>query len=335
MAAGLARRLTAEARTSEEIREAVDLFTGDVAAKQSRFWLLLVFSTVVATAGVLGDSTATVIGAMIIAPLATPIQGIAVAISTGDTRALLRSTATVLGASLAVVLLAAGLAAILPQLKPLSENSQVTGRVSPTVIELVAAAAVGLVAAFAIARRDVGDVLPGVAIAISLVPPLAVVGVTAVAGDWSGSLGALVLYLTNVLAMILVGTAVYAGLGLLRAQRSRAVFRPVFAVLAVASLLVVAALAAVTYRTVKLSQWQEAATRVGSRWAAQNGERLIEARFSGETLVLLVQGGGGAAQNRSLPSLLAGEIPAGTPVVVDRAPGAYETVGDVAAAPPA
>jgi uncharacterized membrane protein len=74
MAANFTRRLTGEARTSQEIREAVDLFVGDVGAKQSRFWLLLVFSTVVATAGVLGDSTATVIGAMIIAPLATPIQ---------------------------------------------------------------------------------------------------------------------------------------------------------------------------------------------------------------------------------------------------------------------
>ena len=140
----------------------MDLFVGDVGAKQSRFWLLLVFSTVVATAGVLGDSTATVIGAVIIAPLATPIQGVAVAIAGGDMRALTRSAATVFGASLVVVVLAAGLAADLLQLKPLSENSQVTGRVSPTIIELVAAAAVGLVAAFAIARRDIGDVLPGV-----------------------------------------------------------------------------------------------------------------------------------------------------------------------------
>jgi hypothetical protein len=101
MAASLGERLTGEARTQEEIREAVDLFVGDVGAKQSRFWLLLGLSTMVATAGVLGDSTATVIGAMIIAPLATP------------------------------------------QLKPLSDNSQVTGRVSPTIIELVAATAVG------------------------------------------------------------------------------------------------------------------------------------------------------------------------------------------------
>lgn len=246
-------------------------------------------------------------------------------------RALTRSAATVFGASLVVVVLAAGLAAILPQLKPLSENSQVTGRVSPTIIELVAAAAVGLVAAFAIARRDIGDVLPGVAIAISLVPPLAVVGVTAVAGDWSGSFGALLLFITNVLAMIVVGAALYAGLGLLRAQRSRAPFRPVYAVLAIASVLVIAALGVVTYRTVKLSQWQEAASSVGSKWARQNGERLIEARFSGETLVMVVQGQGGSAQDKELPQVLAGAVPAGTPIAVDRSPGSYETVGDVTA----
>ncbi len=333
MSASFSDRLTGEARTPAEIREAVDLFIGDVGAKQSRFWLLLVFSTVVATAGVLGDSTATVIGAMIIAPLATPIQGVAVAVADGDRRALLRSTAMVLAASFVVVVLAAGLAAVLPQLKPLSENSQVTGRVSPTIIELVAAAAVGLVAAFAIARRDIADVLPGVAIAISLVPPLAVVGVTAVGDDWSGSLGALLLFLTNVLAMIVVGAALYAGLGIVRARGSRSAFRPVYAVLAIASVIVVAALAAVTYRTVKLSEWQEAATGVGSVWARQNGERLIEARFRGETLVLVVQGRGGPGQDASLPQLLNGSVPNGTPVAVDRVQGSYESVGVVSASP--
>jgi uncharacterized membrane protein len=65
-------RFTAESRTPDEIRDAVYLFTADAAAKQSRFWLLLVLATVIATAGVIGDSTATVIGAMIVAPLARP-----------------------------------------------------------------------------------------------------------------------------------------------------------------------------------------------------------------------------------------------------------------------
>ena len=329
MSTGITGRLTGEARSAEEIRDAVDLFSGDVGAKQSRFWLLLVLSTIVATAGVLSDSTATVIGAMIIAPLATPIQGVAAAIASGDMRGLLRSAAMVAGASVVVIVLAAGIEAVLPDLKPLSDNSQVTARVSPTLIDLVAAAATGLAGAFAIARRDIGDILSGVAIAISLVPPLAVVGVTATDGDWSGSLGALILFLTNVLAMIAMGTALFAGLGVLRSRRAPTDFRPVYAVLAVAGALVVGALSVATYRAVQLSSWQEAATRVGSAWAHDHGERLVQARFDGDTLVLLIEGRGDGRGDARLPELLHGSVPDGTPVVVNRVAGERHDVGEV------
>ena len=81
--------LSGELRTADEVRDAVYLFTGDAPAKLSRFWLLLVLSAVIASAGVIGDSTATVIGAMIIAPLATPIQGIAWGLAAGELRELL------------------------------------------------------------------------------------------------------------------------------------------------------------------------------------------------------------------------------------------------------
>ena len=90
-------------RTPDEVRDAVYLMTGDAAAKQSRFWLLLVLAAVIASAGVLTDSTATVIGAMIIAPLAAPIQSVAVGLAGGELRELLWSARLVLLAGLAVV----------------------------------------------------------------------------------------------------------------------------------------------------------------------------------------------------------------------------------------
>ena len=64
-------------RTLAELAEDLDLTSGDSASKISAFWTMLTLSSVIATAGVLSDSTATVIGAMIIAPLSTPIMGIA------------------------------------------------------------------------------------------------------------------------------------------------------------------------------------------------------------------------------------------------------------------
>jgi uncharacterized hydrophobic protein (TIGR00271 family) len=328
----LATRIAGENRTPDEIREAVYLFQGDVGAKQSRFWLLLVLATGIATAGVVADSTATVIGAMIVAPLAIPIQAVAVAIAYGEARSLLLHTALLVAAVATVVVLAALLAWVLPTLEPVDGNSQVTGRVSPTLVDLVAAATTGLAGAFAVARRDIGDILPGVAIAISLVPPLAVVGVTAEAGDWSGALGALLLFLTNVLAIVVVGAALFGALlargGLSRDPAFRR--RPVYAVVGVAGLLVVAGLSVVTRRTVQLSNWRDAATRVGAEWASDNGERLLGTRFDGDTLVLVVEGMDDGSGDDALVALLRGEVPSGTPVVVNRVAGSRRELGEVA-----
>ena len=89
-----------------------------------------------------------------------------------------------------------------------ANNSQVAARVSPRLIDLVAALATGAVGAFALVRSDVSDTLPGVAIAISLVPPLVVVGLTLESGVPDESLGALLLFGTNVAAIIATGTLV-------------------------------------------------------------------------------------------------------------------------------
>lgn len=331
MGKGISEHLGGETRTPQEIRDAVYLFTGDVGAKQSRFWLLLLISTVIATAGILSDSTATVIGAMIVAPLAVPIQGVGVAISGGEPRPLGLSAAIVVGAAAVVVALGALLALLLPELKPLADNSQITGRVSPTLVDLVAAAATGLAGAFAVARRDIADILPGVAISISLVPPLAVVGVMAEAGDWGGALGALILFLTNVLAMIVVGVALYSGLGVLRPREPDEAFRrrPVYAIIGTVGVLVVGALAATTYRTVQLESWRSGATRVASDWARGNGERLVQTQFQGDKLILVVAGTSDGDGDRELPSLLRGTIPAGTQVIVGRIPGTRHDLGDV------
>lgn len=333
-ARGRARRwLTGDARSHEQIREAVYLFTGDVAAKQSRFWMLLVLATAIATAGVIGDSTATVIGAMIIAPLGTPIQGIAAAIASGEARALLLSTVIVVASAAVVVVLAGLMAVVLPTLHAPSDNSQITARVSPTLIDLVAAAATGLAGAIAVARRDIGDILPGVAIAISLVPPLAVVGVTGVDGDWGGAVGALLLFLTNVLAMIVVGALVF---GVLAGLRDRDVAdarfrrRRVYAVVAVAGTLVVGALVVTTAHTVALSNQRDAADGVASTWASDHGEHLVLTRFEGDDLVFVIEGDGASpTTDAELPGLLRDVVPAGTGVIVNRVAGSRHDAGAV------
>ena len=330
-ASSIARRLTSEGRTPDEIRDAAYLFTGDVAAKQTRFWLLLTLSAAIATAGIVSDSTATVIGAMVIAPLATPIQGIAVGIAYGELRPLLESATTLLMSMAVVVLLAAGLSEVLPQLKDAADNTQIAGRVSPTIVDLVAAAATGLAGSFAIARHDVGDILPGVAIAISLVPPLAVVGVTGATGDYDDALGALLLFLTNVLAIVMAGMLVFGAVHLRQGHRRDPGFRtrPVLAVVAAGAVIVVGALAVATFRTVQLTDHLDAATDIASEWAADNGERVVDARFDGTTLVLLVEGMTDGTQDEALPLLLQGAVPDGTKVVLNRIAGSRRELGAV------
>ncbi|MGC4961226.1 TIGR00341 family protein [Gordonia sp. DT101] len=195
-------------RTLDELVEKLDLSTGDRTSKRSAFWIMLTLSGIIAVSGVVADSTATVIGAMIVAPLSTPILGIGLGIVTARGKLILASVGYVLAGVVLVTALGVILSQLLPNPTNVLANSQVLGRTSPTLVDLLAALATGLVGAIAITRRDVGDVLPGVAIAISLVPPLGVVGVCLGSGAPSLALGAFVLFASNVIAMIITSVVV-------------------------------------------------------------------------------------------------------------------------------
>jgi uncharacterized hydrophobic protein (TIGR00271 family) len=178
--------------------------------KLSRFWILLVLASVIAAAGVVGDSTATVIGAMIVAPLMTPILGIMLAVVLGDRPNLLRSIGLVLAGAAIAVIVGYLLGIFVDNPVVAATNGQVAGRVNPALIDLVAAVATGAVGSVALVRRDISDTLPGVAIAISLVPPLSVVGLTAESGAWDEASGAAFLFATNVASILATGVIVMA-----------------------------------------------------------------------------------------------------------------------------
>ncbi len=197
-------------RTLEELSDDLDLRSGNRRAKQTAFWTMLFLSAVIASAGVLADSTATVIGAMIIAPLSAPIMGIALGIVKRER--LRAGRFVILGATL-VVLVGWAFTYLIPGTIDIQSNPQITGRTSPGLLDLVAAIATGLAGAVGLSRRDVAAVLPGVAIAISLVPPLAVVGVCFGEGEYFEGMGALLLFLSNLVALVLAGTSLFAVLG--------------------------------------------------------------------------------------------------------------------------
>ena len=192
------------------MRDSVFFEGPDTGRKFSRFWILLALASVIASAGVVADSTATVIGAMIVAPLMIPILGTMLSVVLGDRLNLIRSVLLVVaGAALAVAI---GYVVGMLVLRDVvaATNSQVAGRVNPRLIDLLAALATGAVGSVALVRSDISDTLPGVAIAISLVPPLAVVGLCAESGAYSQAAGALLLFGTNVAAILISGLVVMA-----------------------------------------------------------------------------------------------------------------------------
>ncbi len=193
----------------DELEGKLFLDQSDAVYKFQRFGLLLVLSSIIASGGIVADSTATVIGAMIVAPLGIPIMGVALATVVGVWQRLSRAIAGVVVGALAAAGIGAIMSVFIPRNADLMANTQIAGRVTPSLVDMLVALAVGFVAAIGMMRKDLSDVLPGVAIAISLVPPMCVVGITAAEGEWSESVRALILFATNVIAMITAGIIVF------------------------------------------------------------------------------------------------------------------------------
>ncbi len=307
-------------RTLDELTDDLSMNAGDVPAKRSAFWTMLVLSAFIAAAGVLSDSTATVIGAMIIAPLSTPIMGIALALvkreRTGGLRYVLFGATT-------VVLIGALFSLALPGSFNLVENSQISGRTSPGALDLIAAIATGLAGAVALSRRDVAAVLPGVAISISLVPPLVVVGICAGQGSGVLALGALLLFLSNLLALVLSGTIVFALLGYDGGDESltrhgRRARRAVAALMLVIAIPLVSNTAASYALTLWTAQVQDAA----EDWVADiPGAIVTDVEGVSTTFYVSVQTPGALPPVEALLADLEGRVPNGFNVVVESTRG--------------
>ena len=201
----------------QRMRDALFIEGPDAGRRLSRYWLLLPLSAVIASAGVVSDSTATVIGAMIVAPLMTPILGVVLSVVLADGSNLRRSLLLVVTGAAAVVAVGFVLGLFVPYPVVAATSSQVASRISPRLVDLVAALATVGGRGCPGARSDISDTLPGVAIAISLVPPLAVVGLTLESGAPRQAIGSLLLFVTNVVAILASGIVV---MGLYRVRRT-------------------------------------------------------------------------------------------------------------------
>jgi uncharacterized hydrophobic protein (TIGR00271 family) len=189
------------------------------AGKLAAWWVMLLLSASIATFGIMQDSTAVVIGAMIVAPLMIPILGLAGAIVNAWSTRLVGSLALVLAGAAAAVVLAVIIGRWAPMAIPLEANTQVTSRVSPNVLDMGVAISAGAAGAFATVNSRVASSIAGVAIAVALVPPLAVVGLTLEAGNWGDAGGAALLFGTNVVSIVLSAVLVFLVTGMASFER--------------------------------------------------------------------------------------------------------------------
>ncbi|MFW2380427.1 MAG: TIGR00341 family protein [Acidimicrobiales bacterium] len=178
-----------------------------------RFYALMTLSVLIAVLGLLADSTAVVIGAMLVAPLMAPVLGVAAAlVMDWNERALRSLWTTVTGAVLAVAL-AAAVSWILPG-DPQPLPNELLARTSPRLVDLGVALVAGSAGAYSHVRKQAGDAIVGVAVAVALVPPLAVIGITLQLGEWQMVAGSFLLFLANVIGIITAGALTFILFGL-------------------------------------------------------------------------------------------------------------------------
>ncbi len=180
---------------------------------RARFYIMVSVSTLIASFGLVANSTAVVIGAMLVAPLMTPIFGIALALVRGDAFLLGRA----MRAEIAGVVLAVAMGFVLGILHPAMEATpEMLSRIHPNLFDLIVALLAGFAGVYAMVDEHISPALPGVAIATAIVPPLANTGLCISMGAYAGAMGSFLLFFANFLSILIVASATFVACGMVR-----------------------------------------------------------------------------------------------------------------------
>lgn len=191
----------------EEVQRSAEVMAGTTID----YVTLILVSATIATLGLMLNSAAVIIGAMLVAPFMSPLIGLSVGVATGTLTLTRRGVLTIVVGILLSLLVAIGLGLLLPAV---SLTNEMTSRGSPTLLDAGVALAAGIIGAYATARKDIPAALAGVAIAAALMPPLCTVGLGLALEANNLAFGALVLFLTNIVSIIVSGILVFRWLGM-------------------------------------------------------------------------------------------------------------------------
>jgi uncharacterized hydrophobic protein (TIGR00271 family) len=175
------------------------------------YWAMTGLAGLIALFGLLQNSTAVIIGAMLISPLMNPVLSAALALILGDGKLGSRSAAVV-GISVAAVILSTWVVTTLSPLKELTP--EIGARTNPNLLDLFVAFLSGLAGTLALrGGSTMLTIIPGVAIAVAVIPPLAVVGYGLSLRSWGIAGGAFLLFMTNLVAIALSAALVFRLMG--------------------------------------------------------------------------------------------------------------------------
>ena len=216
-----------------------------------RFYIMVAVSTGIACYGLMANSTAVVIGAMLVAPLMTPIFGMSLALVRGDTRLLGRAVqAEVVGVATSVamgVLLGWSVG-------DFQATPEMLARTQPNLFDLLVAVLSGFAGAYAMIDEKISPALPGVAIATAIVPPLANSGLCFSIGEFKGGMGSFFLFFANFLSILLVASATFTASGMAKIygeQPSQREYFKRFSIAIVAFVIITVFLTGALFRTIR------------------------------------------------------------------------------------
>jgi uncharacterized hydrophobic protein (TIGR00271 family) len=278
----------------DEFEAKVFIEGGQTHRRLVNFFVLLLLATVIANYGILSNSIATVIGAMIVAPLMGPIMATTAGVVLGSAQRAWRSLVLVIIGVLFVVLFSALLTLVVPDITiSFTNNSEIASRITPGIYALLTALGAGAAGAYIISRAEIADSMGGVAIAISLVPPLCVVGISISQGEWTAAGGALLLFLTNFFAILLAGGLVFMLIGLGRIVKDETqarLRRRSFVLIVLGTVLVAIPLSLTAYRSVIDTISRNKATAVVQEWLQGTSDQIVAISVDGQLVSVSVEG---------------------------------------------
>ena len=203
--------------SAEDFKE-LFLVIKENAKLSSTFIVLMVLSTLLATTGLFQNSAPVIIGAMILAPLMSPIISLSMGVVRGESFLITRSLKTLTYGVLTALIFSS----IYTYLMPLNVlTDEMRGRLNPNILDLMVAIISGIAGAYANSKSEVTKSLAGVAIAVALVPPLSVIGIGIGWGDFGITYGSFLLFLTNLVGITLAASITFLVLGYAPIHRAK------------------------------------------------------------------------------------------------------------------